>query len=135
MSNIDVVKEKKISESEIKVLDNLKLKDIGILTKSMDTTRIFMINESHHKSLNRIFTYSILETAYKKGFRYFALETLSNPALENLNSKNFIVSSSSGGYTCDPSMAELIRFAIRLGFKIIPYEHIGDMIDREVMQA
>ena len=60
---------------------------------------------------------------YAKGFRYLALEAL-DESDTNLQARRYPVHSS-GSYVNDPVMGDLIRFAIRLGFTVVPYEYTG----------
>ncbi|PZR23264.1 MAG: hypothetical protein DI535_24280 [Citrobacter freundii] len=80
--------------------------------------QVVMINEAHDKPLHRAFTYSLLEQLYQQGFRYLAMEMLSNfgtPSLKEINNKT-------GFYAQEPVAGELIRKALSLGYTLVPYE-------------
>ncbi|MDD5360713.1 MAG: hypothetical protein PHN88_01165 [Ignavibacteria bacterium] len=107
------------------------------ISKMADTTRIVMINEAHHVSQHRILTAKLLKVLYDKGFRYFCAETLNNSDSlrdENLNNRKYPVMET-GFYTLEPLYGDLIRQAIRIGFKIVPYESPYWSKNREVEQA
>lgn len=80
--------------------------------------RVIMINESHAKPVHRAFTYSLLEDLYREGYRYLAMEALNNYSNKCLDSLNVFT----GYYTFEPVAGELIRKALRLGYKLISYE-------------
>ncbi|MFT3949107.1 MAG: hypothetical protein QM763_19235 [Agriterribacter sp.] len=80
---------------------------------------ILMINESHYDWRHRYFVSLLLDSLYKIGYRYLALETLSYD--RDLPVRGFPIVES-GFYVREPFMAELIRKALRKGFSLIPYE-------------
>ena len=49
-----------------------------------DKERIIIINEAHTQAMHRVFTTSLLQGLYDKGFRYLALEALSEDSLLNI---------------------------------------------------
>ncbi len=91
--------------------------------------RIVMINEAHHVPQTRLLTLSLLKPMWDAGFRYLALEALTN------NGKNPMPSgypdNATGEYTRDPVMSELVREAVATGYTLVPYE--AD--DRDLSQA
>jgi hypothetical protein len=84
-----------------------------------DKNQVVMINEEHDTPLHRAFTRRLLPVLYAKGFRYLAAETLGSTE-ETM--KRGYPTHKTGFYTKDPVFGEMIRAALRLGFKIIPYE-------------
>jgi hypothetical protein len=88
-----------------------------VLDRSKDQ-RVVMLNESHNDPSHRAFLYSLLDDFYKMGFRYLALEALSNRKGVDLKS----VSSDLGWYLKEPVAGELARHALELGFTLYPYE-------------
>ncbi|MBS0226408.1 MAG: hypothetical protein JSS25_08740 [Proteobacteria bacterium] len=91
--------------------------------------RIVMINEAHHVPQTRLLTISLLKPMWAAGFRYLALEALTN------DGKNPVPAgypeNSSGEYTRDPVMSELVREAMKIGYTLVPYE----ANDRDLSQA
>lgn len=83
--------------------------------------RVIMINEEHDAPLHRAFTARLLPVLYKKGFRYLAAETLSEEDT-NLNVRGYPVHKT-GFYSNDPVFGDMLRSALKLGFKLVPYEH------------
>ncbi len=81
------------------------------------------INEAHHVPMGRAFTLSLLRGLYAKGFRYFAAETLSEKDTR-LQQRGYPVLTS-GYYTEEPVFGDLVRTAIKLGYKVVPYEYHG----------
>ena len=88
-----------------------------IIEKAANYT-VVMINEAHCKPLHRAFTNSLLDDFYRLGFRYLAMETLSGTKGSTLNR----LTMQTGYYTCEPVFGELVRKALLLGFKLVPYE-------------
>jgi hypothetical protein len=81
--------------------------------------QIIMFNEGHDRPQTRAFVVSILADLKKKGYVYLALETFD----ERGNLKE--LDCSTGIYTQEPMSGEVVREGLRLGFKLIPYEHVN----------
>ena len=81
------------------------------------------INEAHHVPMDRAFTLSLLRGLYAKGFRYFAAETLDEK--DTGLQKRGYPTINSGYYAQEPIFGDLIRTAIKIGYKIVPYEYHG----------
>jgi hypothetical protein len=89
------------------------------IINASEDKQVVMINEDHNTPKHRILTYNLLEDFYVAGFRYLAVEALENDSsIINLGFPQI----SSGYYTAEPNMGNLLKKAIRLGFKLIPYE-------------
>lgn len=80
--------------------------------------RVVMINEAHDKPAHRAFTASLLEELYQQGFRYLAMETLSNYRRNAITK----LDAYTGYYTGEPLAGELVRKALELGYTLVPYE-------------
>lgn len=103
----------------------------------METEQIIIINEAHHFPYHRIFISSLLKVLYEKGFRYYGAETLNygDSTLMQLRYPTL----TTGFYTAEPQFASLAREALKLGYKIFPYEArslqtISDPKQREICQ-
>lgn len=97
-------------------------------------TRAVFINESHASGRTRAAIYTLLRPLREEGYGYLALEGLTTkPAAgaascsdadlfdDGLAARGY-PSRKSGFYTREPVFAEIIREAIRLGFKLVAYE-------------
>jgi hypothetical protein len=97
--------------------------------------RVIMINESHSKTLHRAFMCSLLEDLYKKGYRYLAMEMLSNSSEHVLDK----LTPSTGYYCREPVAGELIRTALDIGYKLVSYEDTAQQVhtatQRDSIQA
>jgi hypothetical protein len=82
--------------------------------------QVVMINELHHVAQHRAFTLQLLRPLYEQGFRYLAVETIASTDAA-LNARRFPLQSS-GAYTSEPVFGDLVRTALRLGYKVVPYE-------------
>lgn len=114
-----------------------------ILEESKSTS-IVILNEAHHRPEHRYFVSSLLEGLYDRGYRYLALEAITNHFIdstlllydEELAERGFpYFSPITGTYTREPEMGKLIRRAIALGFTIVGYEKVENEGDREYIQA
>jgi hypothetical protein len=96
---------------------------------------IIMLNEAHHVPQHRAFAIGLLMLLREKGFRYFAAETLDANDTD-LQSRGY-PTDKSGGYTVEPVYGDLIRSALRLGYRVVAYEGTGalDAERREQAQA
>ncbi len=82
--------------------------------------QVTMINESHHIPYHRLFTKSLLQDLYDAGYRYLALEALGGPN-DSINIRRYPVQQD-GFYTVEPLFADMLRTALKIGYKLVPYE-------------
>lgn len=94
--------------------------------------QLVLINEAHHVPQHRAFTLRLLERLRPLGFTCFAAETLSE-ADTDLNERGY-PTSASGAYIDEPVYGDLVRTALRLGYRVVAYESLGGR-DRELGQA
>ena len=105
------------------------------IAKLATNRRIVMINEAHHDAHTRELTLSLLPKLRAEGFTYFAAEALVNNDTQ-LMSRGYPVATSGSEYLHEPLYGQIIREAIRLGFKVVAYESEADALaDRESGQA
>lgn len=98
--------------------------------------RVVLFNEAHNIALTRSLTLRLLERLHREGFNYFAAETLVQSDT-NLASRGYPIESS-GFYTEEPLYAEMVRTALKLGYKVVAYEATSDTTSsdaRETEQA
>ena len=92
---------------------------MNAIVEAAKTRQVVMINEAHHVPQHRAFTLELLGELKKQGFTYFAAETFSqDPDLANRG----YPTGKTGAYIQEPLYGDLVRTALRLGYKIIPYE-------------
>jgi hypothetical protein len=82
--------------------------------------RVIMFNEQHFHPKHRYFVSSLLSRLYALGFRYIALESLWESA-DSLMQRGYPLQST-GFYTKEPIMGQLIRHALSTGFIPIKYD-------------
>lgn len=105
------------------------------IAKLSTDRRIVMINEAHHDAHTRELTLALLPKLRAEGFTYFAAEALVNSDVE-LMKRGYPVATSGSEYLHEPIYGQIIREAIRLGFKVVAYESDADALaDREAGQA
>lgn len=97
--------------------------------------QLVYLNEAHNIPLTRTLTVQLLSKLRQEGFDYFAAETIYQSDTK-LQSRGYPISSS-GFYTEEPISAEMVRTAIKLGFKVIGYEALSEATGdaREAEQA
>ncbi len=80
--------------------------------------RVIMINEVSYKPQHRAFLSLLLPGLYDQGFRYLAMEMLTG---QNENPIQTVTPQT--GYLCvEPTLAELIRNALKIGFTLVPID-------------
>lgn len=77
-------------------------------------------NEAHHLPLTRTLTVQLLARLRAEGFDTFAAETL-YAADGKLGTRGYPVEGS-GFYTQEPICAEMVRTALKLGYRVVAYE-------------
>jgi len=80
---------------------------------------VIMINESHHTPYHRNFVTSLLPDLKRQGFKYLALEALYKDSV--INQRGYPCYDN-GMYIREPLFGEMLREAIRLGFKLVSYD-------------
>jgi len=107
------------------VLDSLKTISKG--------QQVVMINEQHWQPKHRYLGNMLLSHFYNEGFRYLAVEAISENE-DSLNHRKFPVQET-GFYTKEPQLANMIRNALEMGYKLVSYDSCDSPADREYMQA
>lgn len=93
---------------------------VATVLAAADGHRVVMVNEAHHVPKHRSFSQSLLRGLYARGFRYFAAETFA-PGVAALKAPTLTM----GFYTAEPEFANMVREALALGFRLVPYETDG----------
>src|SRR5262245_56373769 len=88
--------------------------------------RLVMLNEEHRSSIQRAFSNRLLAPLREAGFGYLAIETLSEDGAA-LAARGW-PTLASGTYTRDPTFGDLVRRALALGYKLVPYEASTEQI-------
>lgn len=86
-----------------------------------DNNQAIMLNEGHNLAYNRAFAIRLLDMLYKKGYRYFAAETLDSNDKE-LDKRGYPAYGKTGFYTDEPVYGDLVRTALKIGYKVVAYE-------------
>ncbi|MHB1273226.1 MAG: hypothetical protein ACYCZD_10775 [Rhodanobacter sp.] len=108
---------------------------VDVIAKLAADRRIVMINEAHHDAHTRQLTLALLPRLRGLGFNYFAAEALldRDPGLMR---RGYPTKASGTIYLHEPTYGEIVREAIRLGFRIVPYDvDEGTTQRRETGQA
>jgi hypothetical protein len=107
----------------------------SIIIKQAKEKQILIINENNTEPKHRIFTESLLQEMYNNGYHYLVLEALDYKD-KYLNSRKF-PTTKTGKLALQPQMGNLIRTALRIGFKIIAYHSKPNKseIENEIQQV
>ncbi|MCE4065979.1 hypothetical protein LXM63_12810 [Chryseobacterium gleum] len=123
---------KKLSKADsLRFTELIPVNAKDYLLKKAESEQIIIINEAHHNASHRTFVSSLLQGLYDKGYRYLGLETL---ASDSVNVTKFAVLSS-GYYSKEPEFGNLIYNALKIGFRLFPYEAEGNNKEREIGEA
>lgn len=95
--------------------------------------QVVLLNEAHNVALTRCLTVPLLSRLYAQGFRYFAAETLSETDT-GLQARGY-PTHASGFYTEEPVYGEMVRTALKLGYKVIAYEATSDSNSADAREA
>lgn len=95
--------------------------------------QIVLLNEAHNVALTRSLSVQLLSRLYAEGFRYFAAETLMQGDA-GLQARGY-PTEDSGFYTEEPIYGEMVRAALKLGFKVIAYEATSDASSADAREA
>jgi len=111
-------------------LKNNEAKDV--LLRKISKSQVVMFNEAHLYPRQRFLVSSLLDTLYKLNFKVLALEAIVKEPEKNVTYPNL----QTGFYVREPQMANLIRHAISLGFRIVAYEDtLENSNGREITEA
>jgi len=86
--------------------------------------RAVFLNEAHNAPVTRSLTVPLLARLRAEGFDTFAAETLYETD-KDLQQRGY-PTVDSGFYTQEPVYGEMVRTALRLGYKVIAYEAVSD---------
>jgi hypothetical protein len=90
------------------------------IAKVSASQQVIIINEAHHVPQHRAFTIELLKKLKQRGFTHFAAETFSELDAK-LNERGYPIKSS-GPYIEEPLYGDIARTALKLGYKVVPYE-------------
>lgn len=103
-------------------LDGARARDAArVIAEAARTHRAVFVNEAHHVARHRAFTLSLLQALYREGYRYFAVEAVTERDTA-LNARGHALFRKSGLYVNEPEFGELIRAALRIGYRVVPYD-------------
>ncbi|EMR04511.1 hypothetical protein [Cesiribacter andamanensis] len=92
-----------------------------VLLREIREHQVVMMNEAHHLPSHRAFVLNLLDDLQKQGFHHLAMETLSADQLSPMLERGYPLYES-GFYQREPLFGELMRQALKKGFKLVAYE-------------
>ncbi|MGB5939574.1 MAG: hypothetical protein WBG81_09105 [Rhodanobacter sp.] len=94
---------------------------VDVIARQAADRRIVLINEAHHDAHTRQLTLALLPRLRALGFDYFAAEALLDKDA-SLMKRGYPIRTSGSEYLREPSYGEIVRTAIKLGFKVVSYD-------------
>lgn len=94
---------------------------VDVIAQQAASRRIVLVNEAHHDAHTRQLTLALLPRLRALGFEYFAAEALLDKDA-SLMSRGYPTTASGSEYLREPSYGEIVRTAIKLGFKVVSYD-------------
>lgn len=109
---------------------------IEFVLSQAEKHQVIMFGEEHMHPQTRCLLVPLLKGLKDKGYKYFAAETFSDNAhiMEETNKRGQALTHT-GFYMRDPIYAEAVHEALRLGYKLVPYESDFSAEPREVKAA
>lgn len=92
-----------------------------VITRLATDRRLVLINEAHHDAHTRQLTLALLPRLRALGFNYFAAEALLDKD-DQLTKRGYPVTGSGTEYLREPSYGDIVRLALKLGFKVVSYD-------------
>jgi hypothetical protein len=92
----------------------------GYIPTLAKSYKAVFLNEAHNVPLTRSLTVQLLKALRAEGFNTFAAETLYRTGTD-LQKRGY-PTADSGFYTREPVYAEMVREALKLGYKVVAYE-------------
>lgn len=89
------------------------------IAEAAGSAQVILINEAHHVPQHRAFTLQLLAVLRQKGFTHFAAETL---FLDPRLAERGYPTRKTGWYTNEPLYGDLVRTALRQGYRVVHYE-------------
>ena len=108
INNVDLFNSYKIENAESYIVEQAK------------KFHFTSINESHHSGQNRSFTIDLLKPLWEQGYRYLALEALSqkDTILNKVNYPTYEM----GTYFKETNLGNMVREALSIGYKLVQYD-------------
>jgi len=116
-------------EDQEVLMHGIQADAVSYLVKRAEQEKIILINEAHNRPKHRAFVALLLDSLYKKGYRYLGLEMLI-PSDTLINSRGYPILSS-GLYSQEPVAGELIRMALEIGYEVFGYDANAQEIEAE----
>ena len=116
----------------------LPINAVDHIVEQAINTNVTIINEGHHMPQHRVFTATLLQKMYDTGYRHFGMEGYftSHKSDSTLVADHY-PSLTHGYYMRDPQFGDMVRQALKIGYKIFGYESQGheNGKEREMNQA
>jgi len=128
-----------LSDQDIRAFSNFKRNNAKTrIINEAKNKSVIIINEAHHMPQHRVFTTELLQALYDEGYKHLGLESFlaSHKSDSTLMANKYPVLSN-GFYVKEPQYGNLIRQALKIGFKVFGYESMGHETpsEREINQA
>jgi hypothetical protein len=121
--------------SEVHGAGNVNATDAAdAVAKLADRRRIVLVNEAHDDPHTRVLILALLPRLRALGYDYFAAEAVTESG-SVLMRRGYPIESSGTEYLREPLYGDILREAIRLGYTIVAYDPVNQVVDRDDAQA
>ena len=86
------------------------------------TEQLIILNEAHHNPRHRVFTASLLPGLARLGFRYLAVEAITEQQDIGVNQRGYPIDQT-GFYTKEPQFGRLLRTGYANGYQLVAYDY------------
>ncbi|MGH8111150.1 MAG: hypothetical protein ACREPL_04355 [Rhodanobacteraceae bacterium] len=97
------------------------VKAVTYIPQLAKSYRVVFLNEAHNIALTRTLTVRLLKPLREEGFNTFAVETLNHRDITALATRGY-PTAASGYYIREPIYAEMVRTALKLGYRVVAYD-------------
>lgn len=113
-------------------------KALPVIIEEAKKAEVVIINEAHQMPQHRVFTTQLLQGLYNEGYRHLGMESFfaSKKSDSTLLANNYPILTN-GYYIKEPQYGNIVRQAVKIGFKVFGYESQGhaNSKEREINQA
>lgn len=128
-----------LSKDEVKAFEEFsKISAIPVIIERAKKSKVVIVNEAHHMPQHRVFTTTLLQGLYDEGYRHLGMESfLSSRRSDSTILANKYPILTNGYYVKEPQYGNIVRQAVKIGFKVFGYESQGhdNLKEREINQA
>lgn len=102
------------------------------ILQAAEENKVLMFNESHYDWRHRYFLTLLLDSLFKRGYKYLCMEDLEKA--DSINKRKFPITTD-GSYIKEPFMGNMVRSALKIGYKLVAYEDTTGDVDLDAYNS